>query len=308
MNTIKLLKLTSFIFAFFLLATTFSFAQDMIYQTNGDVIKAKIIEIKEYEISYKEFDYQDGPIINIKTRDIRKIIFNNGRKMTFNDDPYEVGVQEMKNREMQQAIKIDIMSPLTGNLTLGYERVIKVGLNVEGSIGIIGAGVHSPKKQNLFGGFLRMGPKLLSTSNLLTTGTKRLHALGGTYMKPTITIGSYHYDRDVYYAYYDANFDYVSDSTLERVTRNYATIDIIFGGQGVTAGRFVIDYYFGIGYGFVKTKYKLKKDIGAGSIDNSFGEIAISDDVLANLYSDIYVSKTIPLTFTCGLQIGYIFK
>ena len=56
------------------------FAQDIIFKHNGDEIKSKIIEITDETIKYKEFEFQDGPIRNIKITDVFMVIYENGRR------------------------------------------------------------------------------------------------------------------------------------------------------------------------------------------------------------------------------------
>ncbi|MDQ3110539.1 MAG: hypothetical protein M3R17_11650 [Bacteroidota bacterium] len=38
-----------------------AFAQDTIYMKTGEVVKAKIIEVNETNISYKKLSYPEGP-------------------------------------------------------------------------------------------------------------------------------------------------------------------------------------------------------------------------------------------------------
>lgn len=59
------------------------FAQDIIYKRNGDQIKSKVVEITFESVKYKDFDFQDGPLRNIKLSDVSVIIYQNGKKETF---------------------------------------------------------------------------------------------------------------------------------------------------------------------------------------------------------------------------------
>ncbi len=58
-------------------------AQDIIYKRNGDQIKSKVIEITFESIKYKDFDFQEGPVRNIRITDVSMIIYQNGKKETF---------------------------------------------------------------------------------------------------------------------------------------------------------------------------------------------------------------------------------
>ncbi len=59
------------------------YGQDTIYKTNGNLIIAKINEIKPDEINYHRFDFQDGPMYVEKKADIVQISFSSGMKQTF---------------------------------------------------------------------------------------------------------------------------------------------------------------------------------------------------------------------------------
>ena len=41
-------------------------AQDFIYKNDGGEIEVKVIEITTDVVKYKKFDFQDGPLYNIK--------------------------------------------------------------------------------------------------------------------------------------------------------------------------------------------------------------------------------------------------
>jgi len=58
-------------------------AQDKIYLTNGDEIKAKIEEISETEIKYHLWDNQGGPMRSVAKTNVFIIIYKNGYKEVF---------------------------------------------------------------------------------------------------------------------------------------------------------------------------------------------------------------------------------
>jgi len=59
-------------------------AQDVILKKDGSEIKAKVLEITDQQIKYKEFDFQSGPIRNINISEVFMITYENGRKEVFN--------------------------------------------------------------------------------------------------------------------------------------------------------------------------------------------------------------------------------
>ena len=58
-------------------------AQDIIYKNNNETINAKIVEVTETVIKYKDFDYQEGPLRNISIIHVYKIRYQNGKEEIF---------------------------------------------------------------------------------------------------------------------------------------------------------------------------------------------------------------------------------
>jgi len=75
-------------FLFVLVAVTgFIFsanAQDIILKKDGSEIKAKVLEITDQQVKYKDFNFQDGPTRNINISEIFMVTYANGQKEVFN--------------------------------------------------------------------------------------------------------------------------------------------------------------------------------------------------------------------------------
>ncbi len=67
----------------FLMTICLSVAQDVIIQTNGTEIQAKVIEIKPDEVKYLRFDNQSGPTYIINKSEVFMIKYENGTKDVF---------------------------------------------------------------------------------------------------------------------------------------------------------------------------------------------------------------------------------
>jgi hypothetical protein len=59
-------------------------AQDIILKHDGSEIQAKVFEVTNHEIKYKEFDFQSGPIRNINITEVLMITYENGKREVFN--------------------------------------------------------------------------------------------------------------------------------------------------------------------------------------------------------------------------------
>jgi hypothetical protein len=63
------------------------FSQDIIIKNDKSETKAKVIEIQETTIKYKLYDFLEGPLRNISVSDVFMIIYENGKRETFNTVP-----------------------------------------------------------------------------------------------------------------------------------------------------------------------------------------------------------------------------
>ena len=65
--------------------TVFCYAQDIIVTTDSKKIEAKILEISETEVKYKETDNLEGPTFILPTQKIVSIIYANGKVSLFQE-------------------------------------------------------------------------------------------------------------------------------------------------------------------------------------------------------------------------------
>ena len=80
--------------AIFVAVTVFCFAQDIIVTTDARKIEAKIMEVSETEVKYKEIDNLDGPTFIISTNNISSIIYANGKVSLYQQSSTEGKIQE----------------------------------------------------------------------------------------------------------------------------------------------------------------------------------------------------------------------
>ena len=71
---------------FAILTTTFCFSQDVITKTDGEEVKAKVLEVTQSEIKYKKFDNPNGPTFTIFKKEVFMIKYGNGSKDVFNSE------------------------------------------------------------------------------------------------------------------------------------------------------------------------------------------------------------------------------
>lgn len=282
-----------FLFASLFIVYTIQ-AQDKIFRKNGQVVKAKIIEVGTSEIKYKLPNNAESPIYVLEKERIIKIQYENGtvEKMTADlKDP------EQYMGQLRKAVKIDFFGPLLGYTQFTYEKGTGIGKSYELSLGIIGAGKTQTvdynynsnslqsKNKNQFGVFVAGGYKFNKLPDFLFGRTRFTHLMQGSYAKPVIYIGNYSENRVTY----KGNNQYVA----ERRNTTFGALQVELGKQWVFGEKFLIDAYWGLGYGF----------------DNKTDNSQYSyNDYTAYNYANARVGKSPGLSTTFAIKIGLLIK
>lgn len=277
------MKKTSLItgIVFILLASLPGFSQDYIIKKNNDTLNCKIKEVAMDEIKYALPDFPSDVSFSIDKDAVYKVVFSNGKELIIQ--------QEMSNPanyldNKKNAIKIDFLSPLTGNTTFSYERSLKPARSIEGTLGIIGLGTdYNDVDQR--GAFIKFGMKFIKSPDFYLRGMRYAHVLKGAYIRPEVQLGYYSRLNEMYYEDYDPYNPYWY-SYSEREENFTAAILLNIGKQWVFDNSFLVDWYVGVGYGF----------------DSN------NDDYNEYHYSFVNADEDVPLSFTAGLKIGFLFK
>ncbi|HEV8507852.1 MAG TPA: hypothetical protein VGQ53_20745, partial [Chitinophagaceae bacterium] len=243
-----------------------SYSQDKIYRNNGKIVEGKVLEIGSDEIRYKEISNPDGPVYILETDKIKKIVFANGTTQTFHDNLKD---PERYAGQLKNAIKLNFLSPLYGYTEIGFERSTGVGRGYEFSLGIIGLGKSETLEYNYSssqpetvkrgqaGVFISGGYKFGKLPDFLIFGkTKMSHLMQGTYAKPIL-----------YFGYYKENqVMEKANATYEVGKQNvtFGALQIELGHQWVFSDKFLLDLYWGFGYGADNKKDAYQYDSGTG--------------------------------------------
>jgi hypothetical protein len=81
---------------------------DAILLKDGNEVKAKVLEITDQQIKYKDFDYQSGPTRNISISEVLLIIYENGQKEFFNKKNPSSKKQSLSNCTKKTAFGLDL--------------------------------------------------------------------------------------------------------------------------------------------------------------------------------------------------------
>lgn len=171
----------------------------------------------------------------------------------------------------KRIIKMEFFSPLTGNLTLGYEHYLKNFMSLEFKVGIIGVGKQGFAERREVGMFFSGGPKFKLKPDYATKGTFGTHLLRGSYIRPEVSFGSFKYYRD------SENFDFGDNATNVAFTINY-------GKQVILGDIMSLDWHIGIGYGY-------------SSIDEA-----------DYYYRHVLSGRDFPLAWTAGFTLGVLLR
>lgn len=284
-------KFILFLISAILISSTLN-AQDKIYRKNGQVVKVKVIEIGVSEIKYKLFGDEAGPVYVLEKDRIKKIEYENGTtdRMTVNlKDPEQYADQ------LSRGIKIDFLGPLLGYSQITYEKSTGVGKGYELTLGIIGAGKNQTldyynstfrtAKRSQFGVAVAAGYKFSKLPDFIFQRTRFTHLLQGGYVKPVLYLGNYSENRVMW----KANNQYV----LERQNVMFGALQIEIGKQWIFGERFMLDVYWGFGYGFDNKK-------GNGYL--------YADDLTAYNYINARLGRSPGFSTTFALKTGWLFK
>jgi hypothetical protein len=275
-----------------MLLSHFCYSQDKIYRKNGKVVQAKILEVGSDEIKFREFNHPDGPVYILETDRINKIVYEDGKVEKFTPDLKD---PERYSGQLRKAVKIDFLGPLIGYSQISFEKSTAVGRGYEVTLGIIGAGKNQRvdyyynsiqlEKRSQFGVTASFGFKFNKLPDFLFGRTRFTHVMQGAYAKPAIYIGNYSEDRLVY----KGNSQY----EVERPNITFGALQIELGKQWVFGDKFLIDGYWGFGYGFDNKKS-----------DGDF----IEDDAAAFNYINVRGGRSPGLSLTYGIRVGLLIK
>lgn len=266
------------------------FAQDTLKTTKGDLV-VKVVEVGLDEIKYHIWNLDNSPVIVIEKRDVKEIVFSNGDRMKLEPDPMRVENIHHIAADKKSILKIEFLGPLNGDLAVGYERVIRPGLNLEAKVGIIGVGVDD-NANDAAGAFIKFGPKLWSGRDYYTRGMKMSHPLRGSYVRPEIIFSQFSIDRELYKVVGAA-------PEIKRYNYSNVALNICFGKQVLYSNILSIDWYLGLGYGMQFSNAPEENALFYGWEDVSFIPYA---------YSHFFMGRNFPLTLSGGLTIGILLK
>lgn len=251
------------------------FTQDRIIKITKDTIVCQIKEIGDDEVKYTQKDFRGDVLFGIDKNKVSKIIFIDGKELTFKDSMYDPAQYNDQNKN---ALKVGFLSPLFGATSFSFEHSLRPGNSIEATLGIIGLGTDIDDNSPA-GAYFKFGYKFIKSPDFYLKGMQYSHVLKGAYIKPEVSFSTYNSKEG---ADYDYNGNLISNGSTKTTTM--FAIMLNFGKQWVFQDRFLIDWFTGVGYGF-----------GDANGDNPFH------------YAFLGGSSGSSFAITSGLKIGVLF-
>ena len=251
-------------------------AQDKIIRTNKDTVLAKVIEMTSDKIRFRRYGMKTGPILEIYKNQVSKIIYENGSELEIIYDSYYVS-PDLLVHPPKNVFKVDFVSPFLNHVTLGYERTIKTGLNLELKGGLIGFRI-SEGIDYAEGFLVKAGVKYIWTTQSISRGLKYTHPFNGKYVKPELLFSQFK----------------TFGKKGQILYNNYA-LCVNFGNQYIFWDLLTLDYYVGLGYGLQYSSYDATSTYDRNDIDLNY------------LHSHFYFGKKLPIVLNGGATVGFIF-
>jgi len=298
---------------FFSAATIFS-QTDTLF-TGKKKIPCKIMEISEIEFKYKLAELPDGPMYVIDRSKVSKYTLSSGYTEIIVADEMSLELEHKEILGNREVIKVQPFSLALNYISIGYEKVIKVGTNLDIEAGYINNamttnqsfysyGINSYNGAPFcYGFYIKPGVKFFLGQDFSVKGLKYAHPLKGRYIKLDLAI-SYLNLRDVTRVIY-TNYGYYagpSGTVTSDISSTAFGGMINYGRQFILGNVLTLDYYFGLGYTFQSNGYSNPVYLNTGS--SSYYR---SDDAKnISRYGAFARIPGIGISGTMGLRIGYI--
>lgn len=287
------------LFALALTATTGLKAQDMLIFKDKTVEEVKVLEVTPEYIKYREFGApEDAATFSVEKDYLNKVIFENGRVINMSvslmDD------ERIYAGQKRRAIKADVAGISSNYTFITYEQVIDPSRSWEAGFIFIGAGFDTGnldgEQENAMGGGVNIGYKFKRSPNFYMSRMRYGHILRGTYIKPNMFVNLYNYDL-IDYNHPPDPVTFMYPTTRESAVA--ASVQIDFGNQLVFSDQFLVDYAFGLGYGFTTKQSTSWWNAPASNYGFTGGRRQGTDWNGNPTY-------TSPLTFNFTLRVGYL--
>jgi len=293
--------------------------RDTIVTKSNDSIVCKITKISDYDVEYVKNGDPDAIGYVISKEKIRMLMLRDGTHEIITRDEMEMNA-ETEILDRRQVIKFHFFSPFNDHLAVTYERSLKMGTNIEASIGFINNSMFNFSVFESYdaltqGAFIKFGPKFNLGNSYYMKGMKYSHPLKGKYFKPEIIFTSFAVrDVNVSYSTYDPYYYYtITNSFVTDVTAQGLALTLNFGNQYILGNMMTFGFNVGVGYSFVRSQFTNQElnNYIANSGNNSYGYdyyYSSPYNYTNKMYSHMRSGEKSGIAFQANVTLGYIFK
>jgi hypothetical protein len=277
---------------------------DTLFTRKQHKIICKIHEINSSEIKYS---LAGGPTFIIDRGDVLKYTLSNGFSEFITRDELSIENEHMEIINNRSVIKISPFSMVNNQVGVSYEKVIKVGMNLDFEFGYINndinrSSVLGPQFYNMnnkpvhySGAYFKPGMKFFLGHDYAVKGLRYAHPLKGRYLRLDFAV-SYLNFQDV------ARSRMSSGQTQQQIKTDISTIAyggfVNFGRQFILGNTFTVEYYCGFGFTAQSDRYSNPEFLTYFGYYNDIARIG-------NYHGFMRVPY-LGLSGTAGFRVGYI--
>lgn len=302
-----------------LLIAKFAVSQTDTIFAGKKAIPCKIVEISESEFKYKRADLPDGPVYVIDRVKVNKYTLASGYSEIVVPDELSV---EHEHREIlgnREVIKVQPFSLALNYISVGYEKVIKVGTNLDIEAGYINNSMTTSQSfysygvsshfgnPYCYGFYFKPGVKFFLGQDFSVKGLKYAHPLKGRYIRLDFAVSYVNVQnvtsaiRTNTYPYYYSTTGYVSTDISSVCIGGL----INYGRQFILGNVLTLDYYFGIGYSFQTYSYS-NPDYLTTALSNTWNQRPSDQGGNIFRYGALLRIPGVGVSGSAGLKLGYI--
>ncbi|HWY10758.1 MAG TPA: hypothetical protein VN026_05500 [Bacteroidia bacterium] len=304
------------LFSVLVLSTLFAFAQTDTLFSGKKKIACKIMEISESEFKYKLAELPDGPTYVIDRSTVSKYVLSTGFSEIIKADEMSLEHEHKEILGNREVIKIQPFSFAFNCISIGYEKVIKVGTNLDIEAGYInnsmttnqsfysyGTG-SSGSAPFCYGFYFKPGVKFFLGQDFSVKGLKYAHPLKGRYIKLDLAISYLNLQNITRNNGYYGGYQITSTDITSMAFGGFVN----YGRQFILGNVLTLDYYFGLGWTAQANSYSNPGFVNVSYPNYLGGTNNYIDDQAKNIYRYGGFARIpgVGISGTAGLRIGYI--
>lgn len=279
---------------------------DTLYTLNKKKIPCKIYEISDYEIKYRAGSF-DGPIVVTDRTNFYKYVLSNGYSEIFVPDELMIENQHQDILGNRQVVKIHPFCFANNQVSLSYEKVLKVGTNFDMEMGYINSSITeypifggNNMSRNFFnsGFYMKPGVKFLLAPSYPTKGLKFTHPLKGSYVRLDLCMSVINFTGVQNTVYQPGAY---ASTTISTDIHSFAYGGFVnYGHQTILGNILTLDIYIGAGFTAQNNTYSNPSFLPSNSYYSYFDAKSIYN------YHGFLRAPQVGLSVTGGFRIGYI--